>query len=239
MDEARRFLRYIVPGILFLVEGLLFTWILFPDWAEQEISLLTDDAGVGFALAGILGSGGLGFLFSLVHHQAHWSCPSIDFRNTITRARNSSLLTLADADGHPITSGSGTLLTARQAWVVVTAIWSERRLTSKLIEGAEPRASTLADLVHSLGTGRIATACALFLAFAIAFRVGEFSTDCSAFARFLVVLLVWLLLLCAQHSAYKCTGAMLQLFVEIILLDVFAAELASRNTPAFTRITLS
>jgi hypothetical protein len=50
MDEARRFLRYVVPGIVFLVESFLLIWVLLPDWAEEQIRVVRKERGLGLAL---------------------------------------------------------------------------------------------------------------------------------------------------------------------------------------------
>lgn len=239
MDEAKRFLRYIVPGILFLVESLLLIWILLPAWPEDQVKALTKEAGLGFALAGILGSGGLGFVFSVLHHWLHW-CPwfegfswrgGVDFRGALSQARSSQSLKLVDATNVSKTFAPEKVPTRFEAWVILTALWHERRLTSKTIEGAEPRASSLADLMHSMGTGRVATAAALLFALAVANRVGEMSLDHGACLRALGMVIAWLILLSAHQGAYKRTSAVLELFVGEVLHDALAQEKPEKPLP--------
>lgn len=60
MDEARRFLRYVIPGVAFIVQTLLILWILIPDWTLDMIAKLRADTGIGIVIAALFGSGGLG-----------------------------------------------------------------------------------------------------------------------------------------------------------------------------------
>jgi hypothetical protein len=71
MDEARRFLRYVTPGLTFAVQALLLLFIVNPHWTLDRIGELKKDAGAGLAFALFLASGGIGYLLSVVHHTLH------------------------------------------------------------------------------------------------------------------------------------------------------------------------
>jgi hypothetical protein len=71
MDEARRFLRYVTPGLTFAVQALLLLFIVNPQWTLDRIGELKKDAGAGLAFALFLASGGIGYLISVVHHTLH------------------------------------------------------------------------------------------------------------------------------------------------------------------------
>jgi hypothetical protein len=43
MDEARRFLRYVTPGLTFAVEALLLFFIVNPHWTLDRIGYLKKD----------------------------------------------------------------------------------------------------------------------------------------------------------------------------------------------------
>jgi hypothetical protein len=59
MDEARRFLRYVTPGLTFAVQALLLLFIVNPPWTLDRIGELKKGAGAGLAFALFLASGAL------------------------------------------------------------------------------------------------------------------------------------------------------------------------------------
>jgi hypothetical protein len=67
MDEARRFLRYMTPGLTFAVQALLLLLIADWEWTLKRLGELKKDAGAGAAFGLFLTSGGLGYLFSVLH----------------------------------------------------------------------------------------------------------------------------------------------------------------------------
>ena len=85
MDEARRFLRYVTPGLVFAVQALLLLFIINPAWTTTQLLGQTKDAGAGLAVALFLASGGLGYLFSVVHHRLHWSLPWLPSKGLSSR----------------------------------------------------------------------------------------------------------------------------------------------------------
>jgi hypothetical protein len=84
MDEARRFLRYVTPGLAFAVQMLLLFFVLDRTWTFDQIKSLSTNADVGAALGLFLTSGGLGYMFGVVHHCVHNRC-NTPFQSWITR----------------------------------------------------------------------------------------------------------------------------------------------------------
>src|SRR3954454_20135212 len=72
MDDARRLLRFVLPGTLFAVEFLGWIILLHLPSAGQLLLELKQESGVGAALGLLVASGGLGYLFSIIHHWCHW-----------------------------------------------------------------------------------------------------------------------------------------------------------------------
>ena len=69
MNEARRFLRYVLPTTASMVFLALCFWLTATD-SEKELVLefLERLKGVGGAVVVVFGSGGLGLLVAVFHH---------------------------------------------------------------------------------------------------------------------------------------------------------------------------
>lgn len=79
-EEGIRFFRYVLPGLVFFIETLLFAYIILP---EQTVCFLNDHfKDLGTAAAVFLASGGLGFIFASIHHFVHWQPCFSCFENT-------------------------------------------------------------------------------------------------------------------------------------------------------------
>jgi hypothetical protein len=244
MDEARRFLRYVIPGVAFIVQTLLILWILIPDWTLNIIAKLRADTGIGIVIAALFGSGGIGFIFSTVHHVILWQCRSrwftgpLDHRGLIDRLRSRNVLCLLDPQ-------NGVALPASlkpdrfEAWAIVAALWHERIATSKWvskkIKSAEPRSDSLANLVHSLGAARVASIVAVILAFAIFTRNYELPFETW---RFIITGVIVLALLYFYQTAYWQAGLAAQRVVEQVLTDALVDEFKASGRPVKTYVVL-
>jgi hypothetical protein len=165
MDDARRFFRYLIPGLLLFLETGLFLFGVLPDWT---IELLKESAGfdggraLGLATAFVVTSGTLGFVLSMVHHTLYWLFPfwypAVDYRRVLRGLRRRRLVSdkLLQADGRD----RGSVMSA---WIILTKLWHERLKTSRRIAGATKRADLFANLVHSTGACRIALWSALVI----------------------------------------------------------------------------
>jgi hypothetical protein len=243
MDEARRFLRYLTPGVVFVVETVLFLWILFPSWTVSQLWELKTDSGLGLVATGALASGGFGFIFSVLHHIAHWAVvferlSVIDhrrfLRNLVIRA--DPWLNLYDlSNSNPLDAEAVNQLTRQQAWIIVSALWHERTKTSKQIEGAHERMGAFYDLMHSLGTLRMSCLVAVFFSLAVGAEIGVFSYQVEAIVLFTVFLIVFLFFLCVHQTSYRITGRLTQQFVEQVLTD----EIAGHWRPARAYVDLN
>jgi len=71
MEEARRFLRYVIPGLLFFIEISLY---LFFSAHRQFISALKElGKDLAFPVSLFLASGGIGFLLGVLYHSLYWT----------------------------------------------------------------------------------------------------------------------------------------------------------------------
>jgi hypothetical protein len=213
---------------------------MLPHWTTGVLESLRKDNGFGLAIA--LGSGALGFLFSTIHHLLHWHGPrelhpGVDYRPLIGRLRVAGVLEVLEARTN-IAVTSDVPRTRQEAWTIVTALWHERVTNqNKGIGAANPRADSLANLVHSVGAATVATAMALLTALIIAGHVAFVSRDWDPVMRFAATILIALLLFWLHEKSYRDTLNISQSFVEQVLTDTLSEETA-KNGPVRTHIVL-
>jgi hypothetical protein len=78
MDDARRFLRYVLPGLVFGIETLLWLFIVFPGWTQSQLLSVSAKDGIALAIGSVLASGAVGYVFATVHHWCHWHLSPAD-----------------------------------------------------------------------------------------------------------------------------------------------------------------
>jgi hypothetical protein len=150
MDEARRFLRYLTPGALFVAEAWLLARLLFPNW--QALATLQQNSGLGLALAAVLFTGAVGFVLGAVHHATLNSGygTRLDYSGVVRHVVKSRTLAVADsASGEPWSSTQP--LGRLEAFAIVTSVWHQLTELSPRLKSANTRAQQLADMAHSMG----------------------------------------------------------------------------------------
>lgn len=226
MNEVRQFLRYVTPGLAFVIETVLVLWCFNPSWTEQHV-FMAMDMGFGNAATLFVASGGVGYFLSVVHHQWHWcrSSSPIDFRPLVQRLRDANLVDLQPPRA----------LTREEAWIVVTALWSEDRGDEnfRLSASAHDRNSSMNDLFHSVGAARAGAVLAPFVAGIIASRVSGFSHAIWDIVRFSLGLVAAFGVAFVFHETCKRTGRMTQQFIAEIMVDALSK---SRSVPVITHV---
>lgn len=211
MDEARRLVRYVFPGILYGIETSFFLWIVLPDWTSQVLSSALTLSSLGGVLAATLASGAIGYVFATLHHWLHWHSPTdlniIDHTQAIRDLRRDGVLPNRDADEHP----------RLEAFDTMTAEWSIRSTDGTPCANATERARAFGDLAHSAGTARVASALALLTAITTCMIVAKWTTTTPAVLRYIFMLLLGILLTALFHETYRRTGGMGQRFYERVL----------------------
>src|SRR5579862_3199530 len=100
MDEARRFLRYVSPGLVLGVETIVLLLILVPSWMLPRLAALSSSQGVGAAIALFLASGGIGFILSTVHHSLNWWCDEVlDHKAWLTDLVRAKVIAIREKPG--------------------------------------------------------------------------------------------------------------------------------------------
>ena len=237
MDEARRFLRYVTPGLTFAVQAILLFFIVDRKWTIGHLLELKKDAGVGLAVSLFLASGGLGYLLSVIHHMAHWFFPwsgvtsAIDHTNVVRQLFKANLLSIRefkpDAEGNLIlVVPDGEKINRARAWEIVTAVWKENLNNNSRIKSADAYATALTDITHSAGATRMGAL--LSLAAVLLFLCLDFlNPTCESrfFGLFVGVCLFFL-----HHINYLHAGKLTERFINEVLSDALWLQ---KNSPAF------
>jgi hypothetical protein len=175
MDEARRFLRYVTPGLVFIIYLWLFLFLSNPEGFFKITVNVLKATNVGLPVALFITSGGLGFIFSIMHHFLTWRiCAPIDcsflnrftmdYRGALIGAESKGKLVIHSQQGKPIEAKR---LTIPGAWRVVTCIWQERVDSASRFKGADSRTTSLCDLMHGSGATFVAWAASVLAGFLI------------------------------------------------------------------------
>ena len=200
MDEARRFLRYVLPGLVYGIETLLWLYIVFPEWTRSVILGAATKDGLGVAVWSVLASGAVGYIFATVHYWCHWNL-SID----------KGILDHSDL----VKQLYGQTLSRRDALVVSLGRWYRANLG----ETAYKKLDSLADQAHALGTARVASFFSVVTALAVCFKIGTFSLAAESIGRFVLMLALGIAATCLFHSAYRHVGTVAQGIYDRILTD--------------------
>jgi hypothetical protein len=231
-----------MPGALFFIEALILLLVLLPNWTFTQLGQLITKAQFGGALAAFLSFGALGFLFSIFHHcSLHQErrilfrvLDGFDHRPVIERLRKKKLLVLIDADTLEVAGQPS----RREAWVILNVLWHERACENPYIQGANPRAEKLADIVHAIGTARWAWLFALLATFYFASYVGKFSKDLNDIMRFILMVGIAAILLCVHEYAYRRTSDTAEKLIAEILEDTLMENFKDSARPVRTLVTL-
>jgi len=233
MDEARRFLRYVTPGVVFGVQLFALAFVLDRGWAVRQVRSLDTEAGVGAAVAAFLASGGVGYLLSVMHHAHHNRFSgTIDHTGLLTRLAGFNYLSIQS--GTPPTPAAN--LSRSEAWVVTTSVWRQRLRGDSAVLAANPYCATLTDLTHGAGAVRIGAVAAVVLAcFSPWIFQGLASSRFSGSWFCCFVLGAGLVVL--HELNYRRTGLLTQAYVDEVLTDCLRQESQEGKQPVVTYLT--
>lgn len=232
MNDLRSFVRYLVPGLTFLVEVAILLTAANTSMVVAWLATLRI-AELGAVFGAVLALGGLGYLVGIVHHNLFWSglgawyAPA-DHRGFIQRLQEANHLTLELQTG-PRTSKS-LVLSRAGAWRVVNAIWHGRRESSQRIKGATARADSLYDLMHGAGSTFVASVLATGVAATLA------GTSFPRIA-WLPVLLLASALVALHWFSYRTIGAHAQEFIDLVLFEELSSPL-QQPAPTSTQVAI-
>jgi hypothetical protein len=163
MEDYKRFFRYVIPGLVFIIEVsvylLLSAFEKFSYLIKDNLGNLKD--GIGIAVTAFLLSGGIGYLLAVFYHTlfhiARNNKKSLsegfiaDHLALLKDAvENRKWLELQNRkNGEEI---SVDRLTQSGAWRIATVFLNTRMVSSKRIESAKQRLESYGDIMHGAGT---------------------------------------------------------------------------------------
>lgn len=228
MDDARRFLRFVLPGLGSVVQFLFFLWVLRPSQLAHFLmdTQFTEKSGLGLAVAVFVASGGLGFILSTLYHFIYW-LPlfdrfAINHRQVLIEADKAHILTLVNpkkANPHEEEPLDTNKLSRADAWRISTALWFGRIGESKRLEGALARTDTLTSILHSLGTLIFGTIVSTLGGLAVAAYLVLREPSPVTYLRIIAFFLVWIFLLVAQCCSFQNAVRHTQRVIDMILFE--------------------
>ena len=236
MDEARRFLRYLTPGLAFMIELAVYFLVSDSGPVNRFLETLVKLKDLGTAIALIITSGGVGYLLSLFHHVLYWKLYGyshwplkglyVDHIPMLKHAIRTSRLELR-LQGASENVPPNADLDRAGAWRIATCIWHERRNISKRIKAADFRSQSLTDLMHGCGTSLAGAVLALILWVALFLSAGG-PLKSTLFVRTLLIALV---MTCLHYAAYKQTVRHTEGFANIVISDELRQYRLERKEP--------
>lgn len=226
MDESRRFLRHVMPGLVFAVEVIVWLFVVFPCWTRTEILQLGTTDSLGVALGGLLASGALGYIFATVHHWWHWHFD-------IAVLDHSPNMNSLSARGLLPGQLNNQTFKREEALAISLALWHERVKkdgNGSIGDAANDKVVSLGDRTHGLGTARVASIFALFVVALMFFsKIGTAVFPLDAKWRFAFVLLMGIATIWLFDSAYRQVGRLVQAIYDKILEDALTTEQPRKN----------
>ena len=158
MGETSRFLRFVLPSLVFVILLLIsfiilrFQTVLFLFKNNQ----LTDKISVSTALGGLIVLGGLGYMFAIIYFAVYWIFSRFGkhFFNHLTTLNNlSEYIRVINPSGEEIK-----IKDKAAAWFIINTYWHRKTKISKAMAGVDERLDRYySDITTSLGTTVVAT----------------------------------------------------------------------------------
>jgi hypothetical protein len=215
LDEAKRFFRFVLPGLAVTLEVGLFIALLHPSAVIPFLrEHLGKDATIGTGVTIFVASGGLGFILSNIYHFISWSVfrgvITVNHKRLIEHSVRANTLRLTELEsGEKVNR-----ISRRAAWQVATAIWYSRLGCSQRLKGASGRTDSLTSIVHSIGTLTVGTFIVSICVFSYAF----FTLQIAMWDKWLLVGLI-VFLPVSQAAAYKVAVHHAQRVIDQILYE--------------------
>lgn len=230
MNDARQFLRYLVPGSLFFVQMALTLMALWPDWMIEKAEFYkgtADKNALAIAIGFLVTSGAIGFLMSMIHHALYWRFPrrygAVDYRALLRLLHRRGLISESPL---PLAgSARSRPRSILRAWIILTKLWHERLKSSAKISAANGRADSMANLVHSTGACRISLGAGVLTGLLISFDLYQTSPIPEITTHLVIALSCAFaagILLVTSHLSYRQTEFQASGFVKRVLISALS-----------------
>ncbi len=182
MGEARRFLRYVTPGTVFLVELSIYLIFSLRPCEQQWNTVLQvfERLNISTPLMLLFVSAGIGFLLSTFHHALYWCSLSrwlygTDYRGMIKHAENERWLLwkVQHTVQFPRKRRSQPRLSQAGAWRVATYLIHCPAMLCDNDASMKGRLQNLSDIMHGAGTALTGSLLAMGLAACVSTFVAE------------------------------------------------------------------
>ncbi len=161
MEEFRRFLRYTLPGLVFLVE---LTIALILTDIDKVTSVAGSDAMnnvFAVVLAVFLGSGALGYIFAAIYWSLYWCLQPviINHRGPLQALAcgGKRMLRVLDERGQPISDMVIRQFDKWTAWTVMSQYYSSSMRSDRKMKHIITYLDGLLDILHGLGATIVGT----------------------------------------------------------------------------------
>lgn len=226
MDEARRFLRYVMPGIVYGVVTMFLLWIICPKLIQGIISSNTEKDNLGTFFGSVLVSGGLGYIFSTIHHGCHWlsneNCAEkdkiLDHEAIAKKMFEDKVITERATD-------------SLDAMAISYAYWCQQITNHKIGKAAENKVNSLGDQAHGLGAARVASVLALPTTLMIGFTCATPICENVAIFRIILMLLFWTCVTWSFQCGYRRLGKIAHKTYRTILEDTLPSVVNTGKSP--------
>lgn len=208
MGEERRFIRGIIPGLVFFVE--LSIVLLFLLDKCQIHSILKKSSNIGTPFLVFISSGGIGYFLGIVHRFIYWVHFPLNFRKIITNLISNNNVDLRIADKKINKSNE---INQNGSWRILNEIFYIRK-ESTLISGPEERNDRLFDNMHSSGTSFWGFIIIIIIVI-ISFHFGYLSCN----AKTVIGIIVIIVLLITHSCEYFTARNNALFFLEVVLTN--------------------
>lgn len=228
MEEARRFLRYVIPGLVFIIEV---SFYLFISDNKKFVDLIKEyGKDIALPISVFLASGGIGFLLGVIYfaiYKLKIVRPFVvNHLPLIKDAEKRGWLKLQmRTDGGQVDVNDVTEL---GAWRIITSLWHVRKESSKKIKAANSMTDRLGDIMHGLGASFIGSIIAILIFILFILNYQKFSCWYFYFVPFLMSFFHFL--------NYRYSVRDFQSLVDIIMADVLQEECSKNKKPIIINV---
>jgi hypothetical protein len=211
MQDPRRYIRYILPGLTFVIETVLYLYLSDPIWVKNKFRVIAHlpGGGIGVLLTAFLLSGGIGYLFSIIYYTGYgfeWSwiekfCGS--HRSMVVYAEKHQYIRL-HAEDEIKEERSINDITRRGTWCIANALWHERLETSLKVKGAHPGVITRAHIAHGLGISLFGAILAFWVWLGLHNEINHYPLNSDiSYVRWSILVIVIIVILFCHSITYR------------------------------------